>query len=271
MASSFPQFSLLPAELRCQIWELALLPPPKISTITLSYTRWDPLNTQSYDGLSYEVVQGNLWYFAFTPCQDFPASLFTTREAFSVGHHYYHIARQIGHEIVDKSVITNLTTEDFEIIVEDYSGSIPAITRKERAIHQSVNDLVHVITNPKVFVQKDLPLSHHAISDLHPLSFQGIKYLVMDAMEFHNRMYVMNSSPLVFSGLEVLFLVMGQYHGIRDGGWAIPSDGAMGMWDFLKPCERKDLEAGTAKWKVGEVVFVGSVGEALERVAQRGD
>jgi hypothetical protein len=102
------------------------------------------------------------------------------------------------------------------------------------------------------------------------LFFQGIKYLVMDAMEFHNRMYIMNSNSLVFSGLKVLFLVMGQYHGTQEGGWRIPNDDAVDMWEFLKPCERLDLEAGTAKWKVGKVVFVSSVEDALERVALSG-
>ena len=269
MASSFPQFSLLPAELRFQIWRLALLPSPKISTITLSYTRWDPLDSQAYDGPSFEVVQGNLWYFAFAPCQSLPPILFTTREAFIVGQRYYHIARQIGHEIVDTTVITDLTTVDKEIIVEDYSSSMPIIIRKERAIPHSINDLVHVTINPKVTIENDLPLSYHAISDLYPLTFHGIKYLVMDAMEFHNRMYIMNSNSLVFSGLEVLFLVMGRYDGIRDGGWEIPNVGAVDMWDFLKPWERMDLEAGTAKWKAGEVVFVRSVEDALKQVGGR--
>jgi hypothetical protein len=91
----------------------------------------------------------------------------------------------------------------------------------------------------------------------------------MDAMEFHNRMYVMNSNPLVFSGLKVLFLVMEPYGNIDVGGWEIQSDSAIDRWDFLKPGERADLEAGTAKWNVGEVVFVRSTEEALERVGQR--
>jgi hypothetical protein len=270
MASLFPQFSLLPAELRFQIWELALLPLPKISTTTLSYTRWDPLDHQADDRPIFEVAQGNLWYFAFAPCRTLPAILFTTREAFSIGRRYYHTARQIGHEIVDKTIITDLTTTNKEIVAEEYSGFIPTTTRKERAISCSINDLVHLKINSKVTVEKDLPLSYHAISDLYPLSFQGVKYLVMDAMEFYNRMYVMKSSSLVYSSLEVLFLVMGRYDGIREGGWAIPVAGAVDMWDFLKPCERTDLEAGTAKWNVGEVVFVRSVEDALERVERRG-
>jgi hypothetical protein len=265
MASSFPQFSILPAELRLQIWKLALAPAPKISTITLSYTRWDALDTQAYDGLSYEVVQGNLWYFAFTPYQVLPAILFTTREAFSVGHRFYHPANQIGYEIVDKTVIENLTTEDEEIVAEDFSGSIPITNRTERAIPYSHNHLFHVKTDPKVSIEPNLPLSYHAISDLRPLSFRGIKYLVMNAMEFHNRMDVMNSNPLVFSGLKVLFLVVDPYA----WGWEIPSNGAVDMWDFLKPGERADLEGGTAKWNVGEVVFVRGVEEALERVGER--
>lgn len=91
----------------------------------------------------------------------------------------------------------------------------------------------------------------------------------MDAMEFHNRMYVMNSNPLVFLGLKVLFLVMELYGNIGVGGWEIQSDGAVDIWGFLKPGERADLEAGTAKWNVGEVVVVRSVEEALQRVAQR--
>jgi len=269
MASLFPQFSLLPAELRFQIWNLALLPPPKISTITLSYTRWDPLDTQASDRLSFHVSQGNLWYFASAPCQSLPAILFTSREAFSVGQRYYHLARQVGHEIVNKNIITNLTNINKEIIVEDYSSSMPTIIRKERAIPYSVNDLVYVTINPKVTTEDGLPLSHHAISDLYPLRIQGIKYLAMDAMEFHNRMYVMKSHSLVFSGLEVLFLVMGRYDGIREGGWEIPNAEACNMWDFLKPWERTDLEAGTAKWNVGEVVFVRSVEDALELVRRR--
>jgi 2EXR family len=269
MASSFPQFSLLPAELRFQIWSLALLPPPKLSTVTLSYTRWDPLDSQAYDGPSFEVVHGNLWYFAFAPCQSLPPILFTSREAFSIGQRYYHLARHVGHEIVDQAVITDLTTAEQEIIVEDYSRAMPTTIRKERAIPYSLHELVHVTVSPKVAVDSELPLSHHAISDLHPLSFQGIRYLVMDAMEFHNRMYVMGSSSLVFAGLQVLFLVMGRYDGIREGGWEIPTAGAADLWDFLKPCERADLETGTAKWKVRSVVFVNSVEEALERVGER--
>jgi hypothetical protein len=79
-------------------------------------------------------------------------------------------------------------------------------------------------------------------------------------------MYVMNANSLVFKGLEVLYLVMGRYDEIRDGGWEIPGEGAVDMWDFLKPWERLDLEVGTKKWGVREVVFVGSVGEAMERV-----
>jgi hypothetical protein len=51
----------------------------------------------------------------------------------SVGYHLYHFTRQIGHEIVDETVIENLTTEDEEIVVEDYSGSIPVTKRTERA------------------------------------------------------------------------------------------------------------------------------------------
>jgi len=90
----------------------------------------------------------------------------------------------------------------------------------------------------------------------------------MDAMEFYNRMYVMDSNSLVFAGLEVLFLVMGQYDEMRQGG--IPDDRAVDMWDFLKPCERLDLEAGTVKWNIKEVVFVGSIEEALEKVERRG-
>lgn len=258
MASSFPQFSILLAELRLQIWKLALAPAPEMSTITLSYTRWDALDTQAYDGLSYEIVQGNLWYFAFTQCRDLPAILFTTREAFTVGH-----------EIVDETVIENLTSEDGKIVVEDYSGSIPVTTRKERAIPCPNNHLFYVKTDPKVSIQSNLLLSYHAISDLRPLSFPGIRYLVTDAMEFHNRMYVMNSNPLVFSGLKVLFLVMEPYGNIDLGGWEIQSDSAIDRWDFLKPGERADLEAGTAKWNVGEVVFVRSTEEALERVGQR--
>ncbi len=56
----------------------------------------------------------------------------------------------------------------------------------------------------------------------------------MDAMEFHNRMYVMNSNSLVFSSLEVLFLVMGQYGDTGVADWEIPSDddGDVDMWDF---------------------------------------
>jgi hypothetical protein len=80
----------------------------------------------------------------------------------------------------------------------------------------------------------------------------------------------MNSNSLVFSGLEVLFLVMGRYDGIRDGGWEIPHVGAVDMWEFLKPWERMDLEAGTAKWRVGEVVFVRSVEDVLEGLIRRG-
>lgn len=91
----------------------------------------------------------------------------------------------------------------------------------------------------------------------------------MDAMEFYNQMYVMKSNSLVFTGLEVLFLVMGRYDEIHEGGWEIPDDGALDMWDFLKPWERFDLEAGTSKWNVGEVVFVSSIEEALERVGGR--
>jgi hypothetical protein len=269
MASSFPQFLILPAELRLQIWKLALAPAPEISTITLSYTRWDALDTQAYGGLSYEVVQGNLWYFAFTPCRNLPAILFTTREAWSVGYHLYHFTRQIVHEIVNETVIGNLTTEDARIVVEDYSGSIPGTTRKERAIPCPNNHLFYVKTDPKVSIQPNLPLSYHAICDLRPLSFRGIKYLVMDAMEFHNRMYIMNSNPLVFSGLKVLFLVMEPCGNIAVGGREIQSDSAVDVWDFLKPGERADLEAGTAKWNVGEVVLVRSVEEALERVGQR--
>jgi hypothetical protein len=263
---SFPQFSLLPAELRRQIWELALLPAPTISTIALSYTRWDPLDPQAYDGPSFEIAQGSLWYFAFVPCRTLPAILFTSQEAFSVGQRYYHFARQIGHEIVDKAIVSDLTTSDGKIIVEDYSSSMPVIERKERALPCSINDLVHVTIDPKVSSPEHLPLSHHAISDLHPLTFEGVKYLVMDAMEFYNRMYVMNANSLVFKGLEVLYLVMGRYDEIRDGGWEIPGEGAVDMWDFLKPWERLDLEVGTKKWGVREVVFVGSVGEAMERV-----
>lgn len=269
MACSFPHFSLLPAELRFQIWELALLPSPKISTITLSYTRWDPLDSQAYDGPIFDVAQGNLWYFVFAPCQKLPAILFTNKEACSIGQRYYHLARQIGHELVDKNIMMDLATVDNEIFVEDYSSSIPITSQKERVIPYSINDLVHVTINHKVTIKNDLPLSHHAISDLHPLSFKAIKYLVMDAMEFHNRMYVMNSNSLVFSGLEVLFLVMGRYDGIRQGGWEIPDAEAVDMWDFLKPCERMDLEAGTAKWNVREVVFVKSIEDALERVGRR--
>ena len=269
MASSFPQFSNLPAELRLQIWKLALAPPPEISTITLSYTRWDALDTQAYDRLSYEIVQGNLWYFAFTPCRELPAILFTTREALSVGYHLYHFTRQIGHEIVDETVIENLTTEDEEIVVEGYSGSIPVTKRTERAIPCPNNHLFYVTTDPKVSIQPNLPLHYHAISDLRPLSFRGVKYLVMDATEFHNRMYVMNSNPLVFSGLKVLFLVMEPYGNIGVGG-EIQNDSAVDIWDVLKPGERSDIEAGTAKWNVGEVVFVRSVEEALEQVGRRG-
>ncbi|KAE9368431.1 hypothetical protein N431DRAFT_347152, partial [Stipitochalara longipes BDJ] len=270
MATSFPMFSLLPAELRIQIWKEAFRPSSKLSTITLSYTRWDRLDTQAYDGPNFQVAQGSLWYFAFAPCQNLPAALFTVREAFSIGQRYYHIARQIGHEIVDKTIIKELTTVENEIIVENYSSSMPTTIRNERETVYSVNDLVHVTINPKVTIEQDLPLSHHAISDLHPLAFQGVKYLVMDAMEFYNRMYVMNSNSLVFAGLEVLFLVMGRYDGIREGGWEIPRDGAVDMWDFLKPCERIDLEAGTSKWNIGEVVFVRSVEAALERVEWMG-
>ena len=80
----------------------------------------------------------------------------------------------------------------------------------------------------------------------------------------------MNSNSLVFSGLEVLFLVMGRYDGIREGGWEIPNVRAVDMWEFLKPWERMDLEAGTAKWRVGEVVFVRSVEDALEGLIRRG-
>ncbi|KAN0093992.1 hypothetical protein V8E51_017176 [Hyaloscypha variabilis] len=263
MASSFPLFSLLPAELRVQIWKDALRPSPNISTITLSYTRWDRLDTEAYDEPAFQVAQGNLWYFAFAPSQPLPAALFTAREAFSVGQRYYHIARQIGHEIVDKTIINKLTTVDKEIIVEDYSGSMPTTVRKGREIVYSMNDLVHVTINPKVTIEEHLPLSHHAISDHCSLRLQGVKYLVMDAMEFYNRMYVMNSDSIMFAGLEVLFLVMGRYGGILD-------DGAVDMWDFMKPCERLDLEAGTAKWSIGEVLFVRSVEEALEQVGRRG-
>jgi hypothetical protein len=267
--TSFPQFSLLPAELRRQIWETALAPPPKISTITLSYTRWDPLEPQAYDGPSFEIAQGSLWYFAFAPSRTLPAILFTSQEAFSIGQRYYHVAQQLGHEIVDETIISDLTTLDGEIVVEGYSSSMPVIERRERAVLCSTNDLVHVTINPKVSVQEEELLSHHAISDLHPLTFQGIKYLVMDAMEFYNRMYVMSSNSLVFVGLEVLFLVMGHYDGIRNGGWEIPGDGAVDMWAFLKPWERTDLEAGTKKWGVKEVQFVGSVEEAMEMVGER--
>jgi hypothetical protein len=91
----------------------------------------------------------------------------------------------------------------------------------------------------------------------------------MDAMEFHNRMYVMNSNPLVFSGLKVLFLVIEPYGNIGVGGWEIQSDSAVDIGDFLKPGEREDLEAGAAKWKVGKVVLVRGVEEALEKVGQR--
>jgi hypothetical protein len=90
----------------------------------------------------------------------------------------------------------------------------------------------------------------------------------MDATEFHNRIYVMNSNPLVFSGLKVLFLVMEPYGNIGVGG-EIQNDSAVDIWDVLKPGERSDIEAGTAKWNVGEVVFVRSVEEALDRVARR--
>jgi 2EXR family len=269
MTSLFPQFSLLPAELRIQIWKLALLPPPKISTLSLSYTRWDPLDHRAYDRPSFEVAQGTLWFFAFTPCQNLPAILFTSREAFSVGQRYYHIAHQIGHEIVDKTVLTKLTTVDDEIIVEDYSSYMPATRRTQRAIPYSTNDLIHVAINPIVTLDKDLPLAYHAISDLHPLAIQGIRYLVIDAMEFYNRMYVMKSNSLMLAGLEVLYLVMGRYDDTREVGWETPDDGALDMWDFLKPWERLDLEAGTAKWNVGKVVFVGSVEEALEKVGGR--
>ena len=39
------------------------------------------------------------------------------------------------------------------------------------------------------------------------------------------------------------------------------SDSAVDIWDVLKPGERADLEVGTAKWNVGDVVFVRSVEE----------
>jgi len=267
--STFPQFSLLPTELRRQIWELALLPPPNISTITISSTRWDPLDPQAYDGPSFEIAQGSLWYFAFTPSRTLPSILFTTQEAFSVGQRYYHVARQIGHEITDKKIISDLTTSEGEIAVEGYSNSMPVIDRRERALPCSINDLVHVTTDPEASTSKRQPLSHHAISDLHPLTFHGIQYVVMDAMEFYNRMYIVSSNSLVFVGLEVLFLVMGRYDGIRDGGWGTPGEVAVDMWDFLKPWERLDLEKGTKKWGVREVVFVGNVKEAMERVGGR--
>lgn len=125
--------------------------------------------------------------------------------------------------------------------------------------------------NPKVSLQDDFPLSHHAISDLHPLIFEGIKYLVMDGMDFYDRMYVMNSNSLVFSGLEVLFLVMRGYddNDNGDGSWDLSDNVVVDMLDFLKPWERTDLEAGTAKWNVQKVELVSSVEEAMERVSRR--
>jgi hypothetical protein len=267
-ASSFPQFRLLPAELRCQIWELALLPTPSVLTITLSDSRWDPLDTQAYDGASFELVQGSMWHFAFAPRRALPTVLFTCQEAFSVGQKYYHLASQIGHEIIDETIITDLTTADGEIIPQDYSSSMPVVKRKERAIPCSMNDLVHVNSNRKISIEKDHPLSYHAISDLHPLSFQGIKYLVMDAMEFYNRMYVRSSNSLIFSELEVLFLVLGRYDD-GEGGRDILNNGAVDVWDFLNPWERSDLEAGMTKWNAKEVELVGSVEHAVGRVRWR--
>jgi hypothetical protein len=229
----------------------------------------DPLDPQAYDGASFEIVDGNLWHFAFAPYRTLPAVLFTSREAFIVGQKYYHTARQIGHEIINNNIITCLTTDTAEVVAEDYNYFMPAIKKKERAIPCSTNDLVHVTINPKVAIQDNHPLSHHAISDLHPLIFHGIKYLVMDAMDFYNRMYVMNSNSLLFSGLEVLFLVMRRYDDIGDGGWEMSNEAFVDMLDFLRPWERTDLEAGTAKWNVEKVELVSSIKEAMEKVQRK--
>lgn len=227
----FPQFSLLPPEIRDVIWRYVLYPSTKVHKVTVTRSRWDPLDHQAYAGAPTE---GSIWYFALAPARRLPPHLFICRDAYEIGVKYYYRAMQTGYFLENKNHFLDLV-EDYEPFrpkphveslllfgshqyVPRFTQGIPPTQHQFQPLSCSFNSLVFLTLPSYSFLSADIssyapahPLtpttSIHAIHASNPLSFINIPFVAVDMNDFFGWIHAPTHATVLFGNIKVLFFV----------------------------------------------------------------
>jgi hypothetical protein len=226
---SFPLFSLLPLELRQQIWNHALPPQSQIYELSMyAANMYAPLDIHAddYDALDDDVFLGDLWNILYLPKRALPAVLQTCQEARELGRRYY-IAHEKGPEMFDSTVISRIEGQIYWHR-KDPDENTPAPfhheielphTRKQTGrILCAKTDLVHFLPfDARLRSRRDTSTRIINCSKLSQ-RFAGIKYLAISLPDLDAWLWQCPKSDIFFSAVDVLFVLGNEKDGMENYG-----------------------------------------------------
>jgi len=265
---SFPQFSLLPAELRQYIWKFALPAPSQVYTISFFHPKLyrDPNIPHSF------------WDVASCPRRAPPAVLQTCREARAMGAGY-HLAYQRSSEVVDPLFahrVTDFISEGARHELSYAFVPLPITTKRGKVLCCSNLDLV--ILSPWTWrIDRREGMSYHVTAldardeglDTHAMTFTDIRYVAMSLAVFYTWFdRPRNPGMLTFSSLHVLFIVKEMLPGAFIDTWRGTSVrwNEFSNWNLEALFERSLRSRG---WEVQELKCVETVQDAMRDIENR--